>query len=114
MSELSGLLVLEATNSSSFEVMLEALNTLPTGHKVGMSLGVSGVIVLLFIVVIVCTRLFWNPKICCGPHPNTADDEQPDVIGQPSQPVLTEERKASLTRRATQMVLSQLNHRADQ
>ena len=114
-SELSGLLVLEATNSSSFEVMLEALNTLPTGHKVAMSLGVSGVIVLLFIVVIVCTRLFWNPKICCGPHPNTADDEQPDVIiGQPSQPVLTEERKASLTRRATQMVLSQLNHRADQ
>ena len=113
-SELSGLLILEATNSSSFETMLEALNTLPTGHKVGMSLGVSGVIILIFIVVIVCTRLFWNPKYCCGPHPNTADDEQPDVIGQPSQPVLTDERKDSLTRRATQMVLSQLNHRSDQ
>ena len=109
-NEFSNLLILEATNSSSFETMLEALNTLPTGHKVGMSLGVSGVIILIFVVVIVCTRLFWNPKYCCGPHPR-ADDEQPDVVGQP---VLTDERKDSLTRRATQMVLSQLNHRSDQ
>ena len=112
-SELSGLLILEATNSSSFETMLEALNSLPTGHKVGMSLGVSGVIILIFVVVIVCTRLFWNPKYCCRPHPRP-DDEQPDVVGQPGLPVLTDERKDSLTRRATQMVLSQLNHRSDQ
>ena len=103
-NEFNNFLMLEATNSSSFETMLEALNTLPTGHKVGMSLGVSGVIILIFVVVIICTRLFWNPKYCCGPHPR-ADDEQPDVVGQP---VLTDERKDSLTRRATQMVLSQL------
>ena len=105
-NEFDNFLMLEATNSSSFTTMLEALNTLPTTQKVGMSLGVSGVIILLFVVVIICTRLFWNPKYCCGPHPradNTANE--PDVVGQP---VLTDERKDSLTRRATQMVLSQL------
>ena len=108
-SEFDNFLMLEQTNSSSFETMLEALNTLPTTQKVGMSLGVSGVIILLFVFVIICTRIFWNPKYCCGPHLNTANE--PDVVGQP---VLTDERKDSLTRRATQMVLSQLNHRSDQ
>ena len=111
-NEFDNFLMLEATNSSSFTTMLEALNTLPTTQKVGMSLGVSGVIILLFVIVIICTRLFWSPKYCCGPHPradNSAND--PDVVGQP---VLTDERKDSLTRRATQMVLSQLNHRSDQ
>ena len=102
-SEFDNFLMLEATNSSSFETMLEALNTLPTTQKVGMSLGVSGVIILIFVFVIICTRIFWNPKYCCGPHPNTANE--PDVVGQP---VITDETKDSLTRRATQMVLSQL------
>ena len=104
-NEFDSFLMLEATNSSSLTSMLEALNTLPTTQKVGMSLGVSGVIILLFVIVIICTRLFWSPKYCCGPHPRADNSTSPDVVGQP---VLTDERKDSLTRRATQMVLSQL------
>ena len=98
-------LTLEETNSTSFVSMLESLNKLPTTQKVSMSLGVSGFIILLFVLAIICTRMFWSDKICCGPHPRTNNLESDVVVGQPS---LSEDRKNSLTRRATQMVMDQL------
>ena len=106
-NEFENFLTLEATNSTSFTSMLEGLNTLPTTQKVGMSLGVSGVIILLFIIAIICTRLFWSEKYCCGPHPRSTNSPN-DVDVVVGQPVLSDERKNSLTRRATEMVLNQL------
>ena len=103
-NELGDFLTLEETNSTSFVSMLETLSKLPTTQKVTMSLGVSGFIILLFVLAIICTRLFWSDKICCQPHPRR-NNLEPDVVGQPS---LSEDRRNSLTRRATQMVMDQL------
>ena len=106
-NEFENFLTLEETNLTSFTSMLEGLNTLPTTQNVGMSLGVSGFIILLFIIAIICTRLFWSEKYCCGPHPRSTNspDDADVIIGQQ---VLSEDRKNSLTRRATEMVLNQL------
>ena len=97
-------LTLEETNTTSITSMLNNLSKLPTTHKVGMSLGVSGVIVILFVLAIVCTRLFWSNRICCQPHPGINNPE-PDIVGQQG---MSEDQRESLTRRATEMVLSQL------
>ena len=97
-------LTLEETNTSSITSMLDNLSKLPTTHKVGMSLGVSGCIVILFVLAIVCTRLFWSNRICCQPHPGISNPE-PDVVGQQG---MTDDQRESLTRRATEMVMSQL------
>ena len=106
-NEFENFLTLEETNSTSFISMLEGLNKLPTTQKVSMRLGVSGFIILLFVLAIICTRLFWSEKYCCGPHPrSTSSPDDVDVVV--GQPVLSEDRKNSLTRRATEMVLNQL------
>ena len=102
--QLDGFLTLEESNATSITAMLENLSKLPTTHKVGMSLGVSGFIIILFVLAIVCTRLCWSDSICCQPHPGITKPE-PDIVGQQG---LSEDQKESLTRRATEMVMNQL------
>ena len=102
--QLDDFLTLEESNATSITAMLENLSKLPTTHKVGMSLGVSGFIIITFVLAIVCTRLCWSNSICCQPHPGITKPE-PDIVGQQG---MSEDQKESLTRRATEMVMSQL------
>ena len=102
-------LTLEYQNISSLGSMLENLNKLPVDAKVGISLGVSGFLIILFLVAIICVRLCWSPTICCKPletsrgHHNP--QQEPDLVN-PETPLADEAE--SLTKRATEMVLSQL------
>ena len=97
-------LTLEESNTTSLTSMLDNLSKLPTTHKVGVSLGVSGVVIILFVLAILCTRLFWSDSICCQPHPRRNKPE-PNIVGQPG---MSDDQRNSLTRRATEMVMNQL------
>ena len=102
-------LTLEHQNSTSLGNMLETLNKLPVNAKVGISLGVSGFLILLFLAAIICVRLCWSPTICCKPlekfRGNHGPQQEPDLLA-PETPLADEAE--SLTKRATEMVLSQL------
>ena len=103
-------LTLRDQNTSSLGSMLENLNKLPVDAKVGISLGVSGFLIILFLVAIICVRLCWSPKICCKPLETTRvhHNHQPEPdLGNLETPRADEAE--SLTKRATEMVLSQLN-----
>lgn len=102
-------LTLEHQNETSLGNMLETLNKLPIDAKVGISLGVSGALILLFLAAIICVRLCWSPTVCCKPleryRGNHNPQQEPDLLAP--EPPLADEAE-SLTKRATEMVLSQL------